>query len=140
MTSWTCPVVTLVGKLVLWEEDKTGGLQARKQMLAAAPNVIHAFDASHMTRTINAMAEAVGGDVSFAMIHDSFGVHADRVDQLSEVLREEFVRIYEENWLEKIEAEARAMDPDADIPSYQEFVTLGDFDVSEVRASEFFFA
>lgn len=133
-------VVTLVGKLVLWEEDKTGGLQSRKQMLAAAPNVIHAFDASHMTKTINDLAERLGDDVSFAMIHDSYGVHADRVDDLNEVLREQFLVIYRENWLERIEEEVRAYAPDVDIPSYQEFVTLGDFDVSEVTASEFFFA
>lgn len=134
-------VVTLSGELVLWEEDKTGGLQARKQMLASAPNLIHAFDASHMTRTINALVQRLGrDDISLSMIHDSYGVHANRVDALTATLREEFVDIYRTNWLDRVEQGIRAYAPDVDFPSYTEFVVLGDFDVSECLDSEFFFA
>jgi DNA-directed RNA polymerase len=35
----------------------------------------------------------------FAMVHDSFGVHAVDVDRLNQALREEFVRIYSEEVL-----------------------------------------
>lgn len=133
-------VHTLAGELVLWEEDKTGGLQPRKQMLAAAPNLIHAWDASHMAMTINAVAAKLGReDISFSMIHDSYGVHANRVDILTETLREEFVSLYATDWLETIEQEVRAYAP-CDIPSYREFVRPGDFDVTECLESEFFFA
>lgn len=136
-------ITTLLGQLIVWEEDKLGGLNDRKQMLASAPNLIHAFDASHLARTVNAISVSdVYSDyhTSFSMIHDSFGTHACDTDRLSKTLREEFVRIYSENWLEKIEAEVRSYAPDVDIPSYREFVTLGTFDVNEVRNSEFFFA
>lgn len=138
-------VDTVAGKLVVWEENKTGGLQARKQMLAAAPNLIHAFDASHLAMTVNALcadiANVDGYRTSFSMIHDSFGVHANKADLLNDVLREQFVAIYATtNWLEKIEAEVREYAPDVTIPSYTEFVTMGDFDVREVLQSEFFFA
>lgn len=137
-------IVTMAGQLVVWEEDKKGGLQARKQMLAAAPNVIHAFDASHLAMTVNAMCADVdnpdGHRISFSMIHDSFGVHANRVDLLAEVLREQFVEIYQYDWLSELEREVRAYAPDVDIPSWREFVTMGDFDVRSVLQSEFFFA
>lgn len=132
-------VSTIAGKLVLWDEDRKGGLQARKQALASAPNLIHSFDAAHLTRTVNAVTAQLGETVSYSMIHDSFGIHANRVDCLNRTLREEFVRIYEENWLEKVQQEVRAYAP-CDIPSYDEFVQLGDFDVHEVLRSEFFFA
>lgn len=133
-------VNTVAGKVVLWDEDRTGGLQTRKQMLAAAPNLIHAFDAAHLARTVNALSRRIGEPVSFSMIHDSFGTHADRLDDLSAVLREEFVDMYQDNWLERLETEVREYAPEVDIPSYQDFLTLGDFDVSEALTSEFFFA
>ncbi|SFZ81709.1 DNA-directed RNA polymerase [Devosia enhydra] len=132
---------TIAGKLVLWEEDRTGGLQGRKQMLAAAPNLIHSFDAAHLTMTVNAMAERLGPNVSFAMIHDSFGVHAARVDDLSRCLREQFVVMYQQDWLEILQAEFNAQAEGlAEVPHYSEFIVPGDFDVSECLDSEFFFA
>jgi DNA-directed RNA polymerase len=136
-------LTTLAGDLVLWDEDKRGGLQARKQSLAAAPNLIHAFDASHMTRTINAYAAEVGHErTSFSMIHDSYGVHASGVDRMARVLREQFVGIYQDNWLDRVqqEVEAYSLTPSGYLPHYSDYVQLGDFDVSEVLRSEFFFA
>lgn len=131
---------TLAGKLVIWEEDKVGGLSDRKQMLAAAPNVIHAFDSAHMTLTINRMLAQATDRLSFSMIHDSFGVHACDVDLLSRCLREQFVEIYQTDWLQSLEDGFREQAPDVDIPSYRAFVQVGDFDVSECLESEFFFA
>lgn len=133
-------ITTVIGKLVLWEEDKLGGLQPRKQMLASAPNLIHAFDAAHLTMTVVALLEELGNEVSFSMIHDSFGVHACHVDTLSRVLREQFALMYQTDWLEELEAEFKAQAPNADVPSYREFIVPGDFDVSECLNSQFFFA
>jgi DNA-directed RNA polymerase len=132
-------IATLLGTLAIWEEDRIGGLNDRKQMLAAAPNLIHAFDASHQTKTVNAMV-AETERVSFSMIHDSYGTHAAEMDRLGRVLREQFVGIYRTNWLERIEAEVRSYAPEVDIPSYTKRVTTGDFDIEQVLRSEFFFA
>jgi len=133
-------VQTLLGLLTLWEEDAVGGLNDRKQVLASAPNLVHAFDASHEAATVNRLTTEYSDVLSFSMIHDSYGTHACDTDAMARVLREEFVAIYQENWLEKIEQEVRAYAPDANIPSYTEFVQLGDFDISNVLKSEFFFA
>jgi len=47
------------------------------------------MDAAHMMRTINRLhAEGIR---HFAMVHDSYGVHACDLDLLNRVLREEFV-------------------------------------------------
>jgi DNA-directed RNA polymerase, mitochondrial len=129
-------VQTLLGELVLWGEEKRAGIDPRKQTLAAAPNVIHAFDAAHLVATVNACA-AQGID-SFSMIHDSYGTPAADTTRLNAVLRAYFVQQYAGiDWLERIEAEARAACPEADIPPRP---ALGTFDVAEVLQSPFFFS
>jgi DNA-directed RNA polymerase len=132
-------IMTLYGKLAIWEEDPFGGLNDRKQTLASAPNLIHAFDASHLIMTVIRMYERVP-DASFAMIHDSFGCHACDVDELNATLRETFADIYADDWLERVYQEALASAPDAALPHWSEYVTLGDFDVEECIKSEFFFS
>lgn len=131
-------VKTLLGVLSIWKDDSMGGLNERKQALASAPNLIHAFDASHMTKTVNTMEST--GHNSYCMIHDSYGTHACDTDRLRDVLRQEFAAIYRTDWLGEVEAFLRARYPDADIPPYTDFVTLGSFDVAEVMGSEFFFS
>ena len=52
----------------------TYGARRRVQALASAPNIIHSFDAAHLSMTVNAGAER--GISAWAMIHDSFATHA----------------------------------------------------------------
>ena len=131
-------VETLAGRITLEKETPESGLRKRKQRLAAAPNVIHSFDAAHCCRTINACVAI--GITNFAMIHDSFGTHATDTGFLSHVLREEFARIYADNWLQRIEDYVRSYAGDIELPSWKEYVTLGDLDVSQVVHAAFFFA
>jgi DNA-directed RNA polymerase len=130
---------TLLGVLAIMREDPSSGLNDRKQALASAPNLIHAFDASHVTKTLNALEDDQPGG-SYAMIHDSFGTHACDVERMRDTLRREFAAIYRTDWLAKVEEFIRASYPDVDIPPYTDFVTLGDFDVTAVLESEFFFS
>ena len=67
-------------------------LDRRKQRSTIAPNVVHALDAAHLMLTVRRLhAEGLR---HFAVIHDSYGVHACDVPHLRRVLREEFVRMY----------------------------------------------
>lgn len=53
-----------------------------------APNFVHSIDASHLT---HAVTEArYRGVHSFAVVHDSFGCHAGRMQVLRDQLRETF--------------------------------------------------
>jgi DNA-directed RNA polymerase len=131
-------VSTLAGTIALYKEQPEAGLRKRKQRLAAAPNVIHSFDAAHLCRTVNACAEL--GLTSFAMIHDRYAVHAADTEILSHVLRDEFARIYETNWLQEIEDYVRSYAPQVEIPSWRDYVALGDLDLSQVMEATFFFA
>jgi DNA-directed RNA polymerase, mitochondrial len=132
-------VSTLGPTIIIHQEQKEAGLRKRKQRLAAAPNVIHSFDAAHLCRTVNAACDKLG-IVDFAMIHDSYGVHAADTDLLSHVLREEFARIYQTNWLQEIEDYVRSYAPQVAIPSWRDYVALGDLDLSQVMKATFFFA
>lgn len=76
------------------EEGTTTSASRHSQGLS--PNFIHSMDASHLHLTTARMARKIPG-VSLSMIHDSFGTHAADTETLYRVLREEFVRMYEEH-------------------------------------------
>jgi DNA-directed RNA polymerase len=132
----TTRVDTLVGRLSIENEVKESTLNPRKQALAAAPNVIHSFDAAHLSLTVNAAYAA--GIRSFAMIHDSYGTHAGRTTCLAGLLRETFVSIYEADWLGQIAAYVLTYAPKGfELPPLP---TRGNFDVTQVVAAPFFFS
>jgi DNA-directed RNA polymerase len=133
-------VMRKIAKEIREGRDKAG-LRQTKQKRAASPNLIHSFDSAHLCRTVNACSdEWLLKD--FAMIHDSFGVHAADTTLLSDVLRKEFVRIYEgTNWLAEIEAYVRGYAPEVKIPSWSAYVTLGDLQLYPgVLKSQHFFS
>ncbi len=73
-------------------------LDRRKQRSTIAPNVVHALDAAHLMLTVRRLhAEGLR---HFAVIHDSYGVHARDVPRLRRALREEFVGMYRAPLLE----------------------------------------
>lgn len=113
----------------------TEDLDGKAQYLAVSPNFIHAIDAAHMFMSISRMMNV--GINTFSMIHDSYGTHATDIDVMHKILREEFVKIHKENQLEKLKKETeeryQIFLPDCPEPD-------GEFDVSEVLGSEYFFA
>ena len=98
-------------------------------------HLVHSLDAAHMMFTIHRLlAEGV---TDFAMIHDSYGVHACHVDLLHLVLREEFVLIHSEPVLQNVLNEIRAANPDLRLPDPP---PAGDLDIRQVLSSPYFFA
>jgi DNA-directed RNA polymerase len=92
-------------------------------------------DAAHMMRTINRLyAEGIR---HFAMVHDSYGVHACDVDLLNRILREEFVRIYSEPVLQNFIDQQRKAHPGLELPDPPK---TGDLDIQQVLSSAYFFA
>ena len=73
----------------------------------------------------------------FAMVHDSFGVHACDVDLLNRVLREEFVGMYSEPVLQRFIDELRKGSPDIHLPDPP---APGTLDIRQVLSSLYFFA
>ncbi len=61
----------------------------------SAPNFVHACDAAHLLRTVN--AARAEGITQFALVHDSFGSLPCHAARFRQIIREEFVRMYEEH-------------------------------------------
>lgn len=65
----------------------------KAQAQGISPNFVHSLDAACLMLTINrALDEEI---TSFAMVHDSYGVHACDMDKLYVGLRQAFVDIYQ---------------------------------------------
>lgn len=126
---------TLIGSAILYNEERAAGLNVRKQALGSAPNVIHSFDAAHLSMTVNACVKR--GITSFAMIHDSYGTHAGNTTKLSSILREQFCVIYREDWLKRIKDDIATYAPHVKVADPPE---RGDFDIEQVMDAPYFFA
>lgn len=126
---------TLCGSLSFLEQDAKSTLRPAKQALASAPNIIHSFDAAHLAMTVVAAADR--GVSHFAVIHDSFATHAANTQVLVSCLREQFVDIYQTDWLTRLYQGFKAYAPNVaiDLPPAR-----GGFDIQEVLNSDFFFS
>lgn len=101
----------------------------RKVSNAAAPNFVHSLDASHMERVV---ARAVAEGMTPVTIHDDFGVHAADTERFHQIIREEFIAMYEGNTiLQDMAARTGYEVPPPDI---------GDLDLRQVLASTYFFS
>jgi DNA-directed RNA polymerase len=124
---------TITGRASIYEQSANAPIRVSKQATSIAPNIVHSFDAAHMTLTI-----AAAGDLSFSVIHDSFGCHAADMAHLGKVLRQEFVGMYRDNWFESLQAEFQAM-AGSEVPLIPA-PARGAFDVEQITGSDFFFA
>lgn len=95
-----------------------------------APNFVHSLDASHLTLVVNA-ARARGIE-AFHMVHDDFGTHAADAQALYEIIRQEFVGMYERH---DVLAEFHAA-----YPMLPEPPAMGTLDLRQVLDSQYFFS
>jgi DNA-directed RNA polymerase len=117
-------------------QEKTSSVHRQRTGLGSSPNFIHSLDAAAMTKTINTAVKA--GIQDFAMVHDSYGTHSSNMLAMSEILREEFVNMYEEHdVLEELRQHAMLTLGTKDVPLPP---SKGNLDLSSVLESEYFFA
>jgi DNA-directed RNA polymerase len=128
-------VATADHSFVLHEQDERRKIDVRKQADGIVAHLVHSFDAAHMMLTVHRLYSE--GIRHFAMVHDSFGVHACDIDRLNRVLREEFVHIHSEPILAKFLKEQMKAHPDLDLPALP---AAGSLDIRQVLSSPYFFA
>ena len=131
---WTTPA----GFRVVHESREPKTLRvatSRKQADGIVAHLVHSLDAAHMMLTVNRLLSE--GLYHFAMVHDSFGVHAGDIDVLNRALREEFVRIYSEPVLQNFFKELWEAHRDVDLPALP---PPGNLDIRQVLSSPYFFA
>ena len=132
-------VVTYKGQRIRLETKiEQRKLDSKRQANGISPNLIHSMDASHLMGVANRCHDH--GIRSLAVVHDSFGVHAARVSELQNILRDTFAELYATNWLEVFREEFAAQLPPEIAATLPPVPTLGDFDIEEVRQSDYLFA
>lgn len=129
-----CIETQLSGRLQVRIATDTDKINVRKQRQGSSPNFVHQCDATHMHMCVDAGAEE--GLTSFAMIHDDFGVHACDTQRWHGIIREQFVKLYEDNdplaEFKRVHEERH----DIELPALP---PRGDLDIREVLNSPFFF-
>jgi DNA-directed RNA polymerase len=109
-------------------------IPARHELASGiSPNVVHSFDAAHMALVMCTLKDS--GNKSFGAIHDSFSVHACDVDELVEVTKDEFIRIYEGDVLDDLKAQITLGDMRCQITQPKR----GNLDLEDIRGSDYFF-
>lgn len=103
---------------------------SRKHGNSIAPNLIHSLDACHLQNTVLSLSD----DLSFNMIHDSYGTHASDSRAMYEAIRQQFYDIYKNN---DVLGRFIKDQPEFKLP---ELPVNGDLDLTEVLRSEYFFA
>ena len=127
----TSRVTTSLAKLSI--RVPTTQLDAKKMINGIAPNYIHSLDATLMFRTVERLLQR--GVTSFALIHDSYGVHAADTDKLAEEVREAYIELFEDeplfSFVEQT-APFKALEADK--------LIIGDLDLNKVRSSDYIFS
>ena len=124
----------LGGDIQMQIGDFTDELDPRRQASGSAPNFVHSFDASHLVLAV--LSAGSDGIDAFAVIHDSYGTYAADTDRLHRHIRTSFVELYHGVDTLADFREQQVSRTGLDLPPTP---ALGDFDVTEVLNSPFFF-
>ena len=118
-------------RLELAGKESTDKPKIRSFMSGISPNFVHSMDATHMSMVIKEW----GG--SFGPVHDSFSVHACDIPDLLDLIKEQFIKIYDyPNFFEEIERMVLSEPLEFNYPQPE----LGDLEIREVLNSDYFFA
>jgi len=86
------------------QPKETGKLDKRKQATGAAPNIVHSFDAAHLTLIVN------NSDFVVTTVHDSFGCHPGNMEDLFRITREQFMLFYKSDPLAQLLSQTDTLD------------------------------
>ena len=126
-------VQTIMQAVSLADHSDLLPVSSQRQRSAFPPNFIHSLDATHMLMTANRCQQA---GLTFTAVHDSYWTHAGDMDAMGRMLREEFVRLYEQPILERVRSEWEKRFPELD---FQPLPKTGSLDLSQVVDSLYFF-
>jgi len=107
--------------------DRYGEPKMSQQRSGIAPNFVHSLDSTHLVMTVG-----MTNFNSYAMIHDDFGTHAGRTEELFRAIRTAFHKLYSSHdplleWAEQVGADTSTLP------------TKGDYDIDEIIEADYFF-
>ena len=129
-------ITTLLGERqswVTWQEEKNE-INKRRQANGISPNFVHSLDACALHKTVNFSAKL--GITSLAMIHDSYGTHSTKCEELSAALRQSYVEVFTEDLLLKLKEEVEQTTK----KKLEEPPERGTLSPRDLRSSPYFFA
>jgi DNA-directed RNA polymerase len=104
-----------------------------------APNFVHALDAAHLALTVNAGCKE--GMTYFALVHDSFGCHAAWAARFQQIIREQFVEMYEtHDVLTEVLERAKCDLSEHNLRRLPDAVERGPLNIKEVLNAKYAFA
>ena len=128
-------------RLELTVQHETDKLDKKKQAAGVAPNFVHSCDSAHLMATVTLGTQ--NGLNDWAVIHDSFGVHAADIDTLHACIRESFIEQYTPDVLthfkDEIEKQLETYAPDL-AEKMPAVPPQGTLDLAAVRDARYFFA
>ena len=129
--------VTMNGKEVKRTYPKyTSEIDGGEQANAVAPNYVHSFDSAHLQFSITTAARE--GMDNFLCIHDSFATDAKSAGRFNQIIRDQFFKMYHgKDWLNKFHNDCQEQ---LGFPLITDRMVQGDFDISEVLESKYFFS
>lgn len=133
-------VDTEFGSIRIRRQYKVNTNKRDKTKMAAgiSANMVHSMDAAHLMKVVNRAAKE--NISSFALIHDSYGVHPSEVDNLHAILREEFINLYRGDWLAEFERQLTEQLPAEVVAMFPPRPEIGSLDIESVKDSRYFFA
>lgn len=135
-------IKTCIGQGVKYEPrlvEESERLDAAAQRTGISPNVVHSLDAACLMLTVcRALDEGIE---DFAMVHDSYGVLAGKMDLLYMGLRQAFVDIYQNDVLLDFVKEAtKGLPGEEQTRLIAAMPKKGKFVLESVKDSRYFFA
>jgi DNA-directed RNA polymerase len=126
-------VQTALQCVTLCESNDLLPVSNARQKAAFPPNFVHSLDASHMMFTAMSCYEA---GLTFSSVHDSFWTHAGTVDDMSHILRQEFINLYRRPILEDFKESLELRFP----VKFPAVPPKGDLDIRQVLDAPYFFS
>jgi DNA-directed RNA polymerase len=114
-------------------------LLKRKCQQSIAPNWVHSLDAAHLLLTVGACADE--GITDIVTVHDSFGCLPAHADRFNQIIREQFVQMYQrDDLLTCLRSTASAQLSEANQKRLPQLPTKGQLDLNEVHRAKYAFA
>ena len=126
---------------ITYQSEVTNKPDTFKQRNGFPPNFVHSLDSAHMMLTsLHCQREGV----TFVSVHDSYWTHAATVDQMGRILREQFILLHSQPILENLsnhflEVFGEKLNEET-ISFLKNIPAKGNFDISQITGSEYFFS
>jgi len=134
-------VKTQVAGTLFWPRmaEEADTVDKLRQQNGVAPNFVHSMDATAMRACINMSLD--NGIEDFAMIHDSYAVHAADTELFYDCIRQSFIAMYEqEDVLANFRANLEAQLSEESVELLPAPPLPGTLDLQGIACSDFFFA